>query len=476
VILVVDDDRGILRYMRLTLEAQGYDVMTAGGGLEALRLIQEGAKPDIVLLDVQMPDLDGLHTLEQLRSANPALKVIMVSCLSDASKIVKAMRLGATDYLTKPIDEDELFETLRDCLEKPKATETEDLVELGGDMFFLAASPIMRGIQQQIERIAQVNVPVLLLGESGTGKEVASVLLHQLSDRAQRKFLKVNCAAIPEELLESELFGYEPGAFTGADRSKPGKFEQSDGGTILLDEIGEMPIRLQAKLLQVLQEQKFNRLGSRSTTSVNVRILAATNVNVETAIKQGKLRLDLYYRLNAFTISLPPLRKRREEIPVLFKHYLERLAVAYARAPLTPSPRLVEACEQYSWPGNLRELHNFVKRFLILREEEPMIEELRSHLQVPETPAMPFMAGDTHDLKDVVRNMKHKAEAQIIVRALQQTNWNRRKAAELLNISYKALINKSRQYGILRPRYSATAAPADTTTHPVEGDNGIRTA
>jgi DNA-binding NtrC family response regulator len=451
-VLLVDDDPGILRYMQTLLEVENWEVRTATNGLEALQRLQQQPAPDVVLLDMMMPGIDGLETLERMRDAHPRLRVIMLSCISDTPKVVQAMRLGAQDYLTKPVNEAELLEALSCCLEFDDGLK-EDVEELGGDMFFLAASPVMRSIREQVNVIAGVDVPVLLLGESGTGKEVLSLLIHKLSPRRHRKLLKVNCAAIPGDLLESELFGYEAGAFTGATQSKPGKFELCNGGTILLDEIGEMPIALQAKLLQVLQEQKFFRLGSRTTVSVDVRILAATNINVEEAIKAGKLRLDLYYRLNAFQIQLPPLRQRREEIPALLKHYMKRLSESYGRPPQPITERLVEACNRHPWPGNLRELHNFVKRYLILGDEARMISDLSGAKGGPEQLSIlsQMQGASAKDLKKLIRNLKGEAEAEAIRQALQQTNWNRKQAAELLNISYKALAYKLRQYGLEPP-------------------------
>jgi len=292
-------------------------------------------------------------------------------------------------------------------------------------------------------------VPVLMLGESGTGKEIVARLIHKSSARSHRAFLKVNCAALPTELLESELFGYEVGAFTGATRSKPGKFEQCDKGTILLDEIGEMSPNLQAKLLHVLQDQEFSRLGGRSSVKVNVRILAATNIDVQQAIASKQLREDLYYRLNAFTIKIPPLRDRKDEIPTLLRHFMTRFAESYARSPLSFSPALLEECQRYSWPGNLRELSNFVKRYLILGDEAWAIHELRSGTSSKEASSATQSAAG--GLKNIVRNLKDEAESQAIARALEQTGWNRKQAAIMLNISYKALLYKIRQYNIGAP-------------------------
>ncbi len=376
-ILLVDDEPGMLRYIRTLLEVDDYKVETASTGEEALARVEKGMVPDLVLLDVLMPGIDGLETLEQLRRMKPGLKVVMLSCVNDARKVVQAMRLGAHDYLTKPFQKAELDAVIDQCLGQGKQAFTGEVEEVGEDVFFIAASPAMRKIRSQAALVANVDIPVLLLGESGTGKEVLARLVHKLSPRAHRTFLKVNCAAVPADLLESELFGYEQGAFTGATHAKPGKFEICNKGTILLDEIGEMPPQLQAKLLHVLQDGQFSRLGSRSVVKSDVRILAATNIDIPEALATKRLREDLYYRLNAFTLHLPPLRERKEEIPILLKQFMSRMAERYARPPLPLSPSLLQACQDHPWPGNLRELNNFLKRYLILGDENLAVSELQ---------------------------------------------------------------------------------------------------
>jgi DNA-binding NtrC family response regulator len=431
-------------------------VHTASTGEEALERVQKGLQPDLVLLDLLMPGIDGLQTLEQLRQIRPGTKVVMLSCVSDTRKVVQAIRLGAHDYLTKPFQKAELDAVIDQCLGTNQQNYPGEVEELCDDVYFVAASPAMRKIRSQAALVANVDIPVLLLGESGTGKEVVARLIHKLSPRAHRTFLKVNCAAVPADLLESELFGYEAGAFTGATHPKPGKFELCNKGTILLDEIGEMPPSLQAKLLHVLQDQQFSRLGSRSVIKVDVRILAATNINIPEALANKRLREDLYYRLNAFTLSLPPLRERKEEIPILLKHFMSRLSESYARAPLTMSPGLMQACLDYAWPGNLRELSNFIKRFLILGDEKLAVNELQpktdgngAHIDgSSRNPAEDNGGG----LKSLARNAKDEAEAEAIHRALEETNWNRKQAAALLKISYKALLYKIRQYGIAQAK------------------------
>jgi two-component system response regulator AtoC len=458
-ILLVDDEPGMLRYIRTLLEVDEHKVQTATTGEEAVAQVQKGLSPDLVLLDLLMPGIDGLQTLEQLRQIKPGLKVVMLSCVSDTRKVVQAMRLGATDYLTKPFQKAELDSVIGQCIGSAKGESyAGEVEELCDDVFFVAASPAMKKIRSQAALVANVDIPVLLLGESGTGKEVLARLIHKLSPRAHRTFLKVNCAAVPADLLESELFGYEAGAFTGANHAKPGKFELCNKGTILLDEIGEMPPLLQAKLLHVLQDQTFSRLGSRTVIKVDVRILAATNINIPDAIASKRLREDLYYRLNAFTLSLPPLRDRKEEIPILLKHFMSRMSESYARPPLPLGSTLMEACLRHSWPGNLRELSNFIKRYLVLGDELLAASELQPR---------PDGGGGTHPdqagraaagadgsggLKSLARNAKDEAEAEAIARALEETNWNRKQAAAMLKISYKALLYKIRQYRIAQSR------------------------
>ncbi|HUS18108.1 MAG TPA: sigma-54 dependent transcriptional regulator [Terriglobales bacterium] len=450
-VLVVDDEPSMQRYMRTLLELDSYRVEIAVNGVEALERLKKGKDPDLVFLDVLMPELDGLQTLEKMRKLKPQLKVVMLSCVSDTPKVVHSMRLGAQDYLTKPFEKHELDQVLQRCLGTPSGEMemTCEVEELGDDLFFLAASPSMKKIASEVALVANVDIPVLMLGESGTGKEIIARLIHKRSARAHRPFSKVNCAALPGDLLESELFGYEPGAFTGANKSKPGRFEQCNKGTLMLDEVGEMPVQLQAKLLHVLQDGEFSRLGSRTSIKVDVRVLAATNIDVQKSIANKTFREDLYYRLNAFTVNVPPLRERKEEIPFLLRHYMNRMSESYGRLPIPLSPRLMEACKEAAWPGNVRELSNFVKRFLILGDEDMVLAELvRSDAEA---------SAPVGDLKEVGRGAKNDAEAEAILRALQQTGWNKKRAATLLKISYKALLYKIQEYRIKAPAGRAAA-------------------
>ena len=455
-ILIVDDEPSMRRYLQTVLELDAYRVTMAASGEEAVEKVQQ-VHPDVVLLDLVLPSWDGLETLKRIRQTTARCKVVMISCVRDTRKVAQAMRLGAQDYLSKPIQKEELEDVLRFCMEQstPSPLGNVEAVDLGGGVFFFSATPQMRTLRSQAMQVARYDFPVLLLGESGTGKEVLAQLIHKYSPRAHRTLLKVNCAAVPSELLESELFGYEPGAFTGANKSKPGKFELCNNGTLLLDEIGEMSPALQAKLLQVLQDGQFSRLGARGSVKVDVRVLAATNINMAEAIAEKSFREDLYYRLSSFVLRMPALRDRREEIPMILRHFMLRVAERYACPMLTISPRLQRACQEYSWPGNIRELENFVKRYLVLGDEEAAIRELQEHAGSDPAIAVPPPADD---FKQMVRNVKNVAEMEAISKALEKTAWNRKRAAMLLNISYKALLYKIRQYDI-HPRPGAMDLP-----------------
>jgi two-component system response regulator AtoC len=467
-VLVVDDEPSIRKYLQTLLEVDGFVVSAVGSGAEALELIQSGDHPDFVILDVLMPEMDGLETLRQLMQVERTLNVIMLSCSNEVNTVVEAIRLGAQDYLTKPFEKAELDAALLKCRQKMELRkENQALREycdhLTEDLSFLAASPQMVRIRQQILQIAPVDVPVFICGESGVGKEVVARMIHMRSTRRHLPFVKVNCAALPGELLESELFGYEQGAFTGAVRSKPGKFEQANRGTIFLDEIAEMSPHLQAKLLHVLQDHQYSRLGGRHLVEVDVRVLAATNVEVQEAMKSGRLREDLYYRLNVLSINVPPLRERTTEIPLLFRHFLAKYSEKFQKETPTPSDHLMDAAMRYPWPGNLRELENFVKRYVILEDDEGSFRELvemgaaRQRTSPREEPEPMPEQG----LKALVRSLKDEAESEAIADALEKTRWCRKDAARMLGISYKALLYKIRQFNLDsgRTRRARTAPP-----------------
>src|ERR1700680_14068 len=466
-ILVVDDEPSIRKYLQTLLEVDGYDVETVPGGKEALEKVGAGLRPHFIILDVLMPEMDGLETLRQFMQIDRTLNVIMLSCSNEVTTVVEAIRLGALDYLTKPFEKPELDAAFLKCRQKQQLrAENGALREyceaLTEDISFLAASPQMLKIRQQILQIAPVDVPVFISGESGVGKEVVARMIHLRSTRRQQPFVKVNCAALPGELLESELFGYEQGAFTGAVRSKPGKFELANKGTIFLDEIAEMSPHLQAKLLHVLQDGQYSRLGARSVVNVDVRVLAATNMEVKEAMKTGRLREDLYYRLNVLSINVPPLRERTTEIPLLIRHFLNKYSEKFQKPVPSPSEHLMEAAMRYPWPGNLRELENFVKRYVILEDDEGSFRELvemaaaRQRTSPREEPAPVREQG----LKALVRGLKDEAEMEAIADALEKTHWCRKDAAKMLGISYKALLYKMRQFNLDAGRASRTRSAA----------------
>ncbi|HEY7403608.1 MAG TPA: sigma-54 dependent transcriptional regulator [Candidatus Angelobacter sp.] len=465
-ILVINDDPRGLACTQQSLERANFPVETSSSCGDAMQRLENGeTPPGLILLEVAEHE-EAIKTIQVCRRLRPEQKIVVFAEIRDVSAVVQAIRLGALDYIGKPLDERGLIAALQRLLETRK-TEAGDPSRLSGprehieavenDVFFLAASPAMQKIRTQIEQVAKVDIPVLLLGESGAGKEVLARLVHKLSRRAGKPLMKVNCAALPHDLLESELFGYEAGAFTGANRSKPGMLELCDKGTIFLDEIGEMSPALQAKLLHVLQDGKFTRLGGRTTVTSNFRVLAATNINVHEAMNTKAFREDLYYRLNAFTINIPPLRERREEIPLLLKHFMQQFSDKYDCPAAECSNALVRACLRYNWPGNLRELGNFVKRYMVLQDEALAISELEeknvSAEVAPNLEDEALMHGGA-GLKSMVQNLKERAEPRIIERVLISTKWNCKIAARQLQISYKALLYKMKQYRIFPPGVS----------------------
>jgi two-component system, NtrC family, response regulator AtoC len=466
-ILVVDDEPSIRKYLQTLLEVDGFDVEAVGSGKEAISKINSGERPDLIILDVLMPEMNGLDTLQELMHLDRSLNVIMLSCSNEVGTVVEAIRLGAHDYLTKPFEKTELDAAMLKSRQKKQLTQENQALkdyceQITEDLSFLAASPQMVRIRQQILQIAPVDVPVFICGESGVGKEVVARMIHLRSKRRNQPFVKVNCAALPGELLESELFGFEQGAFTGAVRAKPGKFEMANKGTIFLDEIAEMPVHLQAKLLHVLQDHQYSRLGGRHLVETDVRVLAATNVDVQDAMKTGKFREDLYYRLNVLSIIVPPLRERTAEIPLLFQHFLAKYSEKFGKTAQVPSKHLLDAALNYPWPGNLRELENFVKRYVILEDDEGSLRELveMSASRPRTSPRNEAPVQREQGLKALVRGLKDEAEMEAIADALEKTRWCRKDAAKMLGISYKALLYKMRQFN-LDTRSTRRAAAAE---------------
>ena len=475
-ILVVDDEPSIRKYLQTLLEVDGFDVETVSSGKEALGKVNAGGRPDFIILDVLMPEMNGLDTLKELMQLDRSLNVIMLSCSNEVGTVVEAIRIGAHDYLTKPFEKSELDAAMLKSRQKNQLTQENQALrdycdQVTEDLSFLAASPQMVRIRQQILQIAPVDVPVFICGESGVGKEVVSRMIHLRSKRRNQPFVKVNCAALPGELLESELFGFEQGAFTGAVRAKPGKFELANKGTIFLDEIAEMSTHLQAKLLHVLQDHQYSRLGGRHMIDTDVRVLAATNVDVQEAMKTGRFREDLYYRLNVLSILVPPLRERTAEIPLLFRHFLEKYSEKFGKPLHGPSKHLLDAALNYPWPGNLRELENFVKRYVILEDDEGSLRELveMSSARQRMSPRQETTPPREQGLKALVRGLKDEAEMEAIADALEKTRWCRKDAAKMLGISYKALLYKMRQFNLDTPRTRRTvpSAAAVEETAPV---------
>jgi two-component system response regulator AtoC len=457
-VLVVDDAEGIRTYLASCLELRGFDVDSAEDGSRAIALVEGGADPDAILLDVMMPGLDGLATLERIRELAPEVPVVMLSVVGRTGTIVEAMRRGAADYLTKPFEEEELEATLERVLEhRALRRERDRLAASSEDPMdsVVWVSPPMRRVRDLIHQVADTDVTVLIQGQSGTGKEIVARTLHAASSRADRPFVKVNCAALPGNLLESELFGYEKGAFTGANARKPGRFELADRGTIFFDEIGEMTPGLQAKLLQVLQDRQFTRLGGNLDITVDVRVVAATHRRLEEMVREGSFREDLFFRLNVVTVFLPPLSERREEIPLLIDSFLGRSAARYGRPVPRLSDRLLRAFERHPFPGNVRELENVVKRVVVLGSEEPILSELaRAERGEHNGSSLRALieeiertAGEL-PLREVGRRVSLEAERLTIDRVLQETHWNRKRAARLLGVSYKTLLQKIRDCGL----------------------------
>jgi len=511
---VVDDDPAFAEYLKTLLGSRGYDVSVYSSGAMLLQALERNPALDVVLLDVLMPGMNGLETLKAVRQASPAVQVIMLSGQQVPSTIVDSVRLGAADYLVKPDDPEGLGEAaleiaIRSALEKVSlAGEVARLrLQLSDDPDGMQPcwgdTPAMRQVLTMVERVADSDVSVLLTGESGVGKEVIARELHRRSTRRAKNFVKVNCAALPADLLESELFGHERGAFTGAQATRVGKFEYANEGTILLDEIGEMPASLQAKLLHVLQDSTFTKLGSNRPVSIDVRILAATNRDLETMIRSGQFREDLYYRLQVIEIHVPPLRERRAEILPLAEFFHIKYSARYGRSVGRMSARLRDTLVNYAWPGNVRELENVVKRHVILQDDALVLAELErpasgeglgaaaapAAAPIPASPSPfaaapavtpaaaappqaaastqpataaadgsaapaaapappPFELAEGAKLPALARQAALIAEREAIGQALDRFRWNRRKAAKLLGVSYKTLLNKMKECGI----------------------------
>ncbi len=476
-VLIVDEDASTSRFLSSQMLRKGLEVSAASSLDEAVRMFRV-CDPNLILLDPNSSGTASLELLERLKQIKPDVGIILISAHTDPEFVFRASKAGADDYVGKPIDPKDLDARINRLLERPRLTsevsQLRDQVRKNSDFAMLfGTSPRMEEVKNTIEQVAETNATVLIRGESGTGKEVVARMIYAQSHRREKPFIKVNCAAIPHELLESELFGYEPGAFTGANRQKLGKFDLANAGTLFLDEISEMHPALQAKLLHVLQDGEFSRLGGKRDISVDVRILAATNKQLERAVEEGLFREDLFYRLNVIKIHIPPLRERREEVLVFLEYFLRKYSEVYGKQPAPFSDFALSRMTEYHWPGNIRELENLVKRYVIVGNEAQIIRELSTHKPIVAATAVlealpaaseqkpdghgsqagftaiPITAGkpkaaeeDAPSLLDIGRRAAMRAEREAIERTLTQTRWNRRQAAKILKISYKALLNK----------------------------------
>jgi DNA-binding NtrC family response regulator len=447
-ILVIDDDNSFRRVLEYNLQEEGYDVVSASSGEEGLVRFAEQI-PDLVITDMKMTGMSGLEVLSAIKKQSPAALVIIITAFGTVDKAVEAMKLGAYDYITKPINRDELKLVVRKALELSNlSAENRDLKERleNRDEFkhIVGASEAMAEIFSLVRKVADTEASILITGESGTGKELVARAIHEQSSRRASRFVAVNCAAIPRELLESELFGHVKGAFTGAIRDQQGKFQQADNGTIFLDEVCDLPLPMQPKLLRVLQEKELEPVGAGKIQKIDVRVVAATNLDIEEAVATGRFREDLYYRLSVIPIHLPPLRQRTEDIQLLVRHFAAKAGSSH----IAFSKEVLSALTNYPWPGNVRELENAVTRILILRRGDAVsIEDL------PEK----ILSGGKHAGQTAIFNLPQEGysleqlEREVVIEALERNNWNKSAAAAFLKIPRHVLLYRLEKYGIDSP-------------------------
>ncbi len=443
-ILVVDDEQSILETLTGILEDEGYHVVTASSGKSALAEFSYSA-PDIVLLDVWMPDMDGIETLKRMRERKKDVCIIMISGHSNIDTAVHAIKLGAYDFLEKPLSLEKILILVRRALEKQKLE--KENIELRNSISrkweIIGESPRIVDLRNKIMQAAASQGRVIIFGESGAGKELVARALHNKSNRKNKSFIEVNCAAIPHELIESELFGHEKGSFTGAFESKKGKFELAHEGTLFLDEIGDMSPATQAKVLRVIETQEFQRVGGSRKIKVDVRIIAATNKDLHAEIEKGNFREDLYFRLNVIPVTVPPLRERKDDIPLLVKYFLENFAQQYGQRPKKVSKATLRALMDYDWPGNVRELKNTIERFVIMNPFETIdVREVQTYSRA---------AKNHYSSCKTLRDAREQFEKDFILRKLQENNWNISKTAEDLEIERSNLHRKIKALGIETP-------------------------
>ena len=444
-VLIVEDEEKLRRVIELQLKTGGFDVDQAGTAEEGLKLAGDA---DLILTDLRLPGMTGLELLEKLRRQNSETPVVVMTAFGTVENAVEAMKAGAVDFLLKPFSLDYLMKVVHKALEvRALRDENQKLREELGFRYefdnIVGRSAAMRDIFAQIARVAPTRATVLLAGESGVGKDMIARAIHHHSPRAERPFVKINCTAIPENLMESELFGYERGAFTGASTTKPGKFEQADTGTVFLDEIGDVPPSIQVKLLRVLQEREFERLGSNKTRHIDVRVLAATNVDLRAALEQGTFREDLYYRLNVLPINIPPLRERKEDIPFLAQHFVQKFAKDVGGRIEAISEPAIQKLMQYHWPGNVRELENVIERSMVL-SQGPVLKP--DDIRLDDAPRARAQNGGEAFLPEGVTLDEY--EQSIIREALKRANGNKSQAARMLGLTRNALRYRLQQMGI----------------------------
>jgi two-component system, NtrC family, nitrogen regulation response regulator NtrX len=450
-ILVIDDEAAIRDSLKMTLEYEGYEFLAAATGQEGLALIEREG-PDLVLLDVKMPGMDGLEVLDRIRAVNDALPVVVVSGHGTISTAVEATKKGAFDFIEKPFASDRVLVSLRNALDQRRLRDEnrslKKAVEIRHQM--IGESPALRQVTASIARAAPTNATVLIQGESGVGKELVARTIHRNSLRSRERFVQVNCAAIPEELIESELFGHEKGSFTGATEKQVGKFEQADRGTIFLDEVGDMSAKTQAKVLRVLQEGEVERLGSARTIKVDVRVIAATNKNLEEEIERGHFREDLYFRLAVIPIFVPPLRERSADIPLLVRYYIEQLSRDSNARPKRITPAALDALQRYRWKGNIRELRNTVERLIIMSAGDTIdVADLPDLVRSTNVAASRVGSGDSEAVKSgTLREFKDVSERAYLVSKLRENGWNISKTAEVIDTPRSNLYKKLEQYQI----------------------------
>jgi len=451
-ILVVEDKESMAQMLRETLELDGYEVVIAKDGAEGIRVIREN-KVDIVLTDLRLPKKDGIEVLKASKEETPLIPVIVMTAFGSVETAVNAIKLGAYDFITKPLDTDHLRLLIERSLRNRRlATENlllkDALSQRIGMPKIIGKSPMMLSVAENIRKVAPTKSTVLLLGESGTGKELFARAIHELSPRKEASFVTIKCAAMPRELLESDLFGYEKGAFTGAGDKKLGKFELANKGTIFLDEIGEMDIVLQSKVLRALQEGEIERVGGAKPIKVDIRIIAASNKNLEASVADKTFREDLYYRLSVFPLTIPPLRDRREDIPALVEHFIVKYSLEMNIPQKSISPDAMDLLKSYSWKGNVRELENVIERALILCDGDTITEkELRLNASGYTDSGLDTIPLDG-TLDDSAKAALRIAESKRIKKALEETGGNKSRAAEILKVSYKTLLTKIKDYNI----------------------------